>query len=96
MQLIFCLGICTATFKTSTNYYETTLPSGITFAKVEASTSDKRFERLTRELNIHYRACIGSFIYLLYTRVYFSFEVHKLAKFLSILVKYILRDWCIC
>ena len=36
---------------------------------------------MTREYNIHYRACIGSLIYLLSTRVYLSFAVHKLAKF---------------
>ena len=33
------------------------------------------------EYNIHYRACICSFIYLLSTRVDFSFAVQKLAKF---------------
>ena len=37
--------------------------------------------KLCREYNIHYRACIGSLIYLLSTRVYLSFAVHKLAKF---------------
>ena len=31
--------------------------------------------------NIHYRACIGSLIYLLPTRVDLSLSVHKLAKF---------------
>ena len=33
------------------------------------------------ELNIHYRACIGSLLYLLSTRMDLSFAVHKLAKF---------------
>ena len=33
------------------------------------------------EYNIHYRACIGSLIYLLSTRLDLSFAVHKLAKF---------------
>ena len=37
-------------------------------------------EKLTREYDNHYRACIGSLIYLLYTRVDLSFSVHKLAK----------------
>ena len=46
-----------------------------------APTSDEQVERLTREYNIHYRACIGSLIYLLYTRVDLIFSVHKLAKF---------------
>ena len=36
---------------------------------------------MTRENNIHYRACIGSLIYLLSTIVELSFAVNKLAKF---------------
>ena len=36
---------------------------------------------LTMEFNIHYIACIASLIYVLYTRVDFSFSVQKLAKF---------------
>ena len=38
-------------------------------------------EKLTREYNIQYRACISSFIYLLSTRVDLSFAVHKFEKF---------------
>ena len=38
-------------------------------------------EKLTREFNIHYRACIGSLIYLFSTIVDLDFAVHKLAKF---------------
>ena len=41
----------------------------------------KCFEKLAREYNIHYRACIGSLIYLLSTRVDLSFSVKKLSKF---------------
>ena len=44
-------------------------------------TSDEQVESLTREYNIHSRACIGSLIYLFSTRVDLSFSVHKLAKF---------------
>ena len=51
------------------------------FTKEDASTSDEQVEKITREFNIHYRACIGSLIYLLSTRVELSFAVHKLAKF---------------
>ena len=51
------------------------------FKKGDVSTSDEKFERLTREYNIHYRACIGSVIYILSTRVDLSFAVHKLAEF---------------
>ena len=73
----------TDTVKTSTQFYKTNLPSDMIFAKSDASTSNEQVEKLTREFNIHYRSCIGSFISLLYTRVDLSFAVHKLAKFLS-------------
>ena len=43
--------------------------------------SYEQVKRLTREYNIHYRACIWSLIYLLSTIVDLSFAVHKLAKF---------------
>ena len=49
--------------------------------KEYASTSAEQVEKLTREYNIQYRDCIGSLIYLLYTRVDLSFAVQKLAKF---------------
>ena len=71
----------TVTVKVSTKFYKTTLPADIIFTKEDASTSDEQVEKLTREFNIHYRACIGSLIYLLSTRVELSFAVHKLAKF---------------
>ena len=51
------------------------------FTKDDTSTSDEQVDNLTREFNIHCRACIGSLIYLLSTRVDLSFAVHKLAKF---------------
>ena len=50
------------------------------FTTEDVSTSDEQVEKLTIEYNIHYRACIGSLIYLLSTRVDLSFSVHKLAK----------------
>ena len=50
------------------------------FTKEDVSTSDEQVEKLTREYSIHYRACIGSFIYLLYTRLELSFSVQKLAN----------------
>ena len=71
----------TATVKVSNKFYKTTLPADMIFTKEDVSTSDEQVEKLTREYNIHYRACIGSLIYLFSTRVYFSFAVHKLAKF---------------
>ena len=71
----------TATVKVSNKYYKTTLRSDMIFTKEDVSTSDEQVERLTREYNIHYRACIGSLIYLLSPRVYLSFAVHKLEKF---------------
>ena len=71
----------TATVKVSNKFYKTTLSSDMIFTKEDVSTSDDQVERLTREYNIRYRACIGSLINLLSTRVDLSFAVHKLAKF---------------
>ena len=51
------------------------------FTKEDVSTSDEQVDKLTREYNIHYIACIGSFIYLLSTRLDLIFAVHKLEKF---------------
>ena len=71
----------TATVKVSKKFYKTTLPADMIFTKEDVSTSDEQVENLTREYNFDYRACIGSLIYLFYTRVDLSFAVHKLAKF---------------
>ena len=73
----------TATVKASKKFYKNTLPSYIIFMKSYASTSDEQVEKLTRKLNIHYRDCIGSLIYLLSTRVDLSFAVHTLEIFLA-------------
>ena len=59
----------TDTVKVSNKCYKTTLPSDMIFTKEDVSTSDEQVDNLTREYNIHYRACIGSLIYLLSTRV---------------------------
>ena len=53
------------------------------FTKVDSSTSDDQVEKLTREFKSHHRACIGLLIYLLSTRVNFSFSVYKLVNFSS-------------
>ena len=66
--------------KTNFQYY-------IIFIKNNPSTRYNQVEKLTREFNINYRACIGSFIYLFSNRVDLIFEVHKLAKFHQIIVK---------
>ena len=71
----------TATVKVNKKFYKTTLSAGTIFTKEDVSARDEQVESLTREYNIHYRACIGSLIYLLSTRVDLSFAVHKLAKF---------------
>ena len=70
-----------ATVKVNNKFYKTTLPSDMIFTKEDVSTSDEQVESLTREYNIHYRACIGSLIYLLSTRVDLSFALQKLEKF---------------
>ena len=71
----------TATVKLSKTFYNTTLPADMIFKKEDLSTSDEQVENFTREYNIYYRTCIGSYIYLFSTRVDLSFAVHKLAKF---------------
>ena len=71
----------TDTVKTSTKFYNTTFLTDMVFTKACLSTSNDKFEKLTREFNIHYRYCIVLLIYLLSTIVDLSFAVHKLAKF---------------
>ena len=71
----------TATVKAGTNFYKTTFSFDMIFTKEDVSNSDEKVEKLTRELNIHYRYCMGSLIYLFSTRLDLSFAVHKLAKF---------------
>ena len=71
----------TETDKVCTRFYKTTLSADMIFTEEDAYTSDEKVGKLTREYNIHYRACICSLIYLLYTRVDLSFEVHKLEQF---------------
>ena len=48
----------TATVKVSKKFYKTTLPADMILTKEDVSTSDEQVEKLTREYNIHYRACI--------------------------------------
>ena len=48
----------TATVKERKMFYKTTLPFDMIFTKEDVSTSDEQVESLTREYNIHYRACI--------------------------------------
>ena len=71
----------TVTVKTRIKFYKTNFLSDMIFTKAYASTSDEKIAKLTMEFNIHYIACIVSFIYFLYTRVALSFEVHKLERF---------------
>ena len=92
----FCKHLDNATVKKSTNIYKTTFPYDMIFTKADASTSDEKVDKLTREFNIHHIAFIGSLIYLLSTIVGLSFAVHKLARFYQTLVKYIMNLWYIC
>ena len=71
----------TTTVKVSTKFYRTRLPADMIFTKEDVSTSDEQVEKLTREYNIHYRACIESLIYILSTGVDLIFSVHKLETF---------------
>ena len=78
---IFAKYLDTATVKFSKKFYRTKFRASMIFTEENVSTSDEQFDKLTREYIIHYKACIGSLIYLLSTRVYLSFEVQKLEKF---------------
>ena len=49
----------TATFKTSTKFYNTTFPSDMILTKDGVSTNDNQVDNLTRDFNIHYRSCMG-------------------------------------
>ena len=71
----------TATVKVSKKFYKTTFPDDMILTKEDISNSDYQVDNLTSELNIHYRACIGSLVYLLSTRGDLSFAVHKLEEF---------------
>ena len=54
--------------KENQKYHKTTLPHDLIFTKDDASTSDKHVALLYKEYNIHYRAFVGSLIYILSTR----------------------------
>ena len=49
----------TSTVKASIIFCNTTFPYDMIFTKYDTSTSDEQVEKLTMELNIHYRYCIG-------------------------------------
>ena len=70
----------TAKVKVSNKFYKTPLPDDTIFTKEDVSTSDEQVEKLTREYDIHYRAFIGSLIYLLSTRVDLSFCSSQVRK----------------
>ena len=67
----------TVTVITNKCFSNTNFPSDMIFTKVDESTSDEQVDKLTKKYNIYYRACIGSLIYLLSTRVDLSVSVHK-------------------
>ena len=48
----------TSTVKAGNSFYKITLPANMIFTKEDVSTGDEQVESLTREYNIHYRACI--------------------------------------
>ena len=56
---IVAIFLHTATVTVSTKFYKTKFPAGMIFTKEDVSTSDEQVDKLTREFNIHYRACIG-------------------------------------
>ena len=52
-------------FKTSTMFYKTNLTSDIILLKADEYTSYEKVEKLTRQFNIQYRACIGSLMFFI-------------------------------
>ena len=62
----------TATVKTSIKFYNTTFPYDMIFTKSDVYTIYEKVETLNRSINIHYRTCIVSLIYLLSTIIYLS------------------------
>ena len=58
-----------ATVKVSTKFYNIILAANMMFTKEDISTSDEQVYKFTSEFNIRHRACIGSLIYLLSTRL---------------------------
>ena len=85
----------TTTVKAIIESYKTTMPSDMIFTKDDTYTSDEQVEKFTREYNIQYISCIGSLIYLLYTRVDLSFSVHNLDFFSANPGNHTLKDWYI-
>ena len=83
VKIIVAKYLDTDTFKTSRKFYMTVLSSDMIFMKGDAYTSGKQVEKFKRIFNIQYIVCVSSFIYLLYTRVYLSSSVQKLAQFSS-------------
>ena len=73
----------TITIKEILKFHDTTLTHYMIFTKENYSTIYEQVEVLSREFNIHYRACVGSLIYILSKRVYLCFSVQRLVKFSS-------------
>ena len=71
----------TVTVKTGTKFYKITLPSDMIISKAYTSTSDYQIEKLTREFNIHYRACSGCLIFLVINKIGFEFYSTQVNKF---------------
>ena len=86
----------TATVKASTKFHKTTLPYDMIFIKANASNSDDKIEKLTREFNIHYRSCIGSLIYLSCLKdQILVLQCNSQQGFQKTLVNYTLKVWYI-
>ena len=69
--------------KENSKIHKTTLPYDIIFTKENASTSVEKMEVLSRYYNIHYRDCVESIIYLLFTIVDLCFALDNLDFFIK-------------
>ena len=86
----------TAKIKENSNLHKPTLLHDMIFIKEYASTSDEHSKVWNREYKNYYRACVGSLIYRLSTRVNLCFSVHNLEKCLSNPGKLHFEGWYTC
>ena len=70
-----------AKVKESRKFYNTPLPCDFIATSDLQAKDEKESEKIQKEYNIDYRACIGCLLYLSYTHPDIIFAVNKLAKY---------------
>ena len=69
--MLICLVMDVVGVSMYPQFFVEALPHDMIFTKEDASTSDEQVGVFYREYKVHYRACVGSLIYILSTRVIF-------------------------